>query len=116
MKLSRQQACLLIHEKERRMRFRISVVLGIILLCLIVGCGSGLHPTTSSFGRASFTMIWPRQGRLIPAASNSIVVQILSGTTRIATQTLARPASGGAASATFNTLPVGSLTATATAY
>jgi hypothetical protein len=44
------------------------------------------------------------------------VVQILYGSNVLASQTLARPAGGGPASVTFNSLAAGTLTATATAY
>jgi hypothetical protein len=95
---------------------RLSALLAIALLWLLAGCGTGGPSTTSTLGRATFTVIWPSSGRLIPDASNSIVVQITNGAAAVASQTLARPASGGSATATFKTLPVGALTATATAY
>jgi 6-phosphogluconolactonase (cycloisomerase 2 family) len=87
-------------------------------LTLLPGCGSGPQSasTSSRAGSARFTVIWPKPSRLIPAASNSIVVQILNGNAVLATRTLTRPTAGGAATATFSTLPIGILTASATAY
>src|ERR1041385_3282125 len=90
----------------------------IALLLALVGCGSGSQTPSLSkaTGSATFTVTWPNPSRLIPKASASIVVQILNGSTQIASQTLARPASGGTATATFPLLPPGTLTAKATAY
>jgi hypothetical protein len=90
------------------------------LLYIVVGCGGGGTvgvSDTRATGRATFTVKWPPPStRLIPAAANSIVVVLTQGTTTLATQTLARPATGSTASATFNSLPAGTLTVTATAY
>jgi hypothetical protein len=86
----------------------------------LAGCGGGAVPgvsDTRATGRATFTVKWPPPStRLIPAAANSIVVALTQGTTTLATQTLARPATGSTASATFNSLPTGTLAVTATAY
>lgn len=89
---------------------------------LLTGCAGGNRsgtaggPEAADRGRATLTVQWPERSRLIPFAANSIRVEIKNsqGTT-VGTQTLARPASGGSASATFNLLPVGNLTILATA-
>lgn len=81
---------------------------------LLAGCGGG--GSQSLTGRATFTVIWPPPSRLIPLAANSITVTIFRNGNQVASQVLARPPGGGSASATFNPLPVASLTATATAF
>jgi hypothetical protein len=95
-------------------------ILCFVIACLglLSGCGHGSPPSLikSTAGRATFTVFWPQSTRLIPQASNSILIQIQNGPTVLATQTLARPAGGGPATASFASLPVGQLTATATAY
>jgi hypothetical protein len=103
--------------------FAILSLLCLLYFALLTGCGSGNqtggNTATSSgtaVGRATFTVLWPAAGRLIPAAANSIVVQILQGQVVLATRILARPAGGGAATASFTSLPVGAFTATAAAY
>lgn len=110
------------------MKMRAAKYVWLTMVCLVViglisfGCGAGnvMPPqsTTSgrATGRATFTVNWPKPTRLIPTAANSIVVQILSGTTVVASQTLSRPPAGGSTTATFNSLGVATLTATATAY
>lgn len=88
------------------------------MLCLVLlnGCGSSTSSNNPGTGRATFTVLWPKSGRLIPTAANSIVVQILYGGTVLASQTLPRPAGGGPTTVTFSSLGAGTLTATATAY
>src|SRR5262249_9493592 len=87
------------------------------------GCGggsgslpSGTGTTGSGMGRAVFTVVWPQRTRLIPLASNSIKVTVTQGTNTLASKIIPRPAQGGEASAEFDALPVGTLTATAIAY
>jgi cytochrome c peroxidase len=61
---------------------------------------------------------WPAATRLIPAAANSIRVDILRGDAILATELLTRPAVGATTGTTaaFANLPVETLTARATAY
>lgn len=95
-----------------------AALLGVLLSGLIIGCGGG-HSTgivSRATGRATFTMQWPERSRLIPAAANSIVLTIRQGEKAVASKTLARPASGGTATAVFEDLPPGDLTTTASAY
>lgn len=96
----------------------LAVVLG-ALSALLAGCSGGrsdLSPSPSTAGRATFTVKWPEASRLIPVDSNSIKVEIRRGDVVVSAQVLARPASGGSTTATFDPLPVGDLNATATAY
>jgi len=91
---------------------------------LAFGCGGGSNSQLgnnaqtvgSSRGAATFTIKWPVPSRLIPAASNSITVQIVQGASFTTSQTVPRPAGGGTSQVTFPALPTGSLIATATAF
>jgi hypothetical protein len=93
-------------------------LLWLLFLIPLNGCGSGnqLNINRAATGRATFTVVWPANGRLIPAAANSILVQVLQGGAVVADTILARPTAGGPATAAFTSLPIGTLTATATAY
>ncbi len=96
---------------------------------LLAGCGGGgsllpavptppARPLAPAAGAAAFTVKWPdrsaslRLSRLIPAASNSIVLIVKRGGTVVASQTLARPT----VTLTLPNLPVGTLTVSAAAY
>ncbi|MCW3098187.1 MAG: hypothetical protein JWL77_3805 [Chthonomonadaceae bacterium] len=88
-------------------------------LCLLSGCGGGSNPQltgTGGQGRATLTVTWPARTRLIPDASNSITVIVTQGTAPVAQQTLARPAAGGASTASFPSLQTGTLSVSATTY
>ena len=84
-----------------------------ILALLIAGCGGG---DRAESGRAEFTVVWPESSRLIPEASQSISIQLLRNGTPVTARIIPRPAGGGPASSTFFDLPVGPLTALATAH
>lgn len=94
----------------------------VLVAGVLVGCGgssgnNGSGGSVDTTGRATFTVRWPEYSRLIPVASASIKVEVLRANAVISTQVLARPAAGGGtATATFDPLPVGDLTARATAY
>ena len=76
--------------------------LAMICLALLNGCGGGgsspVNANSAGTGRATFTVLWPTPSRLIPVAANSIVVQILNGSTVLGSQTLTRPAGAAPAS------------------
>lgn len=94
----------------------------IIAVCVLFGCGGGnqslklSQASDTSRGSATFTVTWPAPGRLIPAASNSVNVVITQGQTVVGQHLLMRPSGSGPTSGTFNLLPTGTLSATATAY
>jgi len=116
------------------------VVFGLASL-LLNGCGgggggqSGTAPTPQ-VAQATITVNWPVRPkasqmapRLVPLAANSITITIMQGTNPIASHTLTRPNGDQAgtsaytfgdpsapAGSAYNGLPVGALTATATAY
>lgn len=116
------------------------VVFGLASL-LLNGCGgggggqSGTAPTPQ-VAQATITVNWPVRPkasqmapRLVPLAANSITITIMQGTDPIASHTLTRPNGDQAgtsaytfgdpsapAGSAYNGLPVGALTATATAY
>jgi hypothetical protein len=109
---------------QRILSIQMLILLGSLTACALLGCGGGGTPSVSvqpaadrhAAGSATFTMKWPAPTRLIPAAANSIVVQILQGAVSLGKQTLARPTTGSTTSVTFNGLPTGTLSVTATAY
>ena len=93
----------------------------LVLVGLLAGCGGGANTgvQTRKAGKATFVVRWPaRNTRLIPIASNSIVVTLMRGQTQVgAPQTLVRPTSGDlTTTATFTNLPVDNLLVTATAF
>ena len=85
-----------------------------VFLCMMMyGCGGG---ESAESGRAVFAVVWPERTRLIPAAANSIKVEISRGGTVAASQVIPRPAGGGTASIAFENLPVGEMLVSAAAY
>jgi hypothetical protein len=89
---------------------------GMGLIFSLPGCGGGGSKqvtTARATGRAAFSIKWPeRPSKLIPIASNSIRITIMNGAAQVATVLVARPQTF----ASFDTLPVGSLTAVANAF
>lgn len=80
-----------------------------LLPALAAGCG-GSGPATQPRLTVRFT--WPNQGaRVIPTATQSIVVKVIQGGTTVAQTVLVKPATA----ATFAELPVGAVTVTASA-
>src|SRR5436309_1562036 len=93
------------------------ILLTALSFFLLTGCGSG--GSNKATGRLTVTVQWPEPSRLIPAASNTIVIQVFDGPTEIVadavapqTVTVTRPTT----SATFTRLPIGNLLLKATAY
>ena len=99
----------------------------------LAGCGGGSGLSNSSHllsttaasasrakGRAVVRVKWPvrAQTRLIPEGANSIKISIKKSGVEIAATTLTRPANGNTLISThsFDNLPLGSLTASASAY
>ena len=104
----------------------LGVVTAVALLATVppiflAGCG-GSSPTATStkaaasagVTRATITLKWPTpaSSRLIPVASNSVLVTIANAAGFTTSQVIARPNTG----ATFENLPPGVLTITATAH
>lgn len=101
-------------------------------MVLLAGCGGGNgvgssgigqtgSQTSSRSGQLSITVEWPAPSRLIgtrliPAASNSIVVNLLQGTSLIATRTLSRPTTGNTTSTTISNMAPGAYSLSAVAY
>ncbi|MBC8101979.1 MAG: hypothetical protein H7Z41_05265 [Cytophagales bacterium] len=95
---------------------------------LLTGCGgSGSESapplpasTGQSRGRASFTIVWPERTRLIPSASNSIIISLYGAgpdAPLVGSEVIARPASGqGSSTAAFDSLEPASLVAKASAF
>jgi len=88
--------------------------LAVVLAGVLVGCGGGADSADS--GGAVFTVVWPESTRLIPEASQSIRVEIRRNNVAVATRVIPRPVGGGSASADFQNLPVGPVSAIATAH
>lgn len=103
----------------------LSVVFIGTFLFMLTGCGGGSSTlrspsglNSSGNGRATVSVKWPTPSRLIPLAANSIKVSLTNGTNAIASTLLTRPTGQGAlvSSYTFTNLPIGTFTATSTAY
>lgn len=86
-----------------------------VCLLLAAGCGGGGAPPSPT-GRAAITIQWPDRGRWVPMASNSIQVVFRSGSTTLASRLVPRPSSGGTTAVTFDSLSIGALSMSATAY
>jgi uncharacterized protein YjdB len=106
------------------MRLRYLLSLAVLLsvgagLTAVSGCGGGQSGAsltqTASTGRAVVAVNWPSRSRLIPAASNSIRIEVLRGANIIASQLIARPDTGESV-VTFEHLPVVPLTVRAHAF
>jgi hypothetical protein len=79
----------------------------------LAGCGGGGSRVSFKPGRAVFTIEWPKSTtRLIPAASNSIVVEVRQNGELLDRRVVRRSDT----MLTFDNLPEGDLTALATAY
>lgn len=95
-------------------------ILILALLCgLLAGCGGSNKSSDTSEGRASFTIKWPdrsRSSRVIPLTAQSIKVSILQDGNVYTSQTAARPTTGNTTTVNFTNLPLGDLTASASAY
>lgn len=104
------------------MRPRLCILVSTLCLYVLAGCGGGGVPnnampgSTPGRGSASVTIVWPPVSRLIPNASQSVVVTIAQGGTQLQQQILQRPSGSGPTTGSFSALPTGALTATATAY
>src|SRR5262249_49797458 len=96
-----------------KMRRHDSVLLGLLIVSLLLsGCGGGSNGPTlpSGTGRAILHIVWPDRSKLIPVASNAIKVIFQRGGELVASQVLARPASGDQTTTSFDNLKVGNLT------
>ncbi len=103
-------------KKIRINKYITLVVVMSAFTALITGCGGGSKESGVKTGRFALNVLWPAKGRLIPDASNSIKAELMSGTTLIASQILARPATGGQSTVTFNGIPPGDVVLNASAY
>ncbi len=90
---------------------------GMAALLLFPGCGgSGGGGSAPATAQMVFRVVFPESTRLIPLASNSVVISVLVGGGEIARALVPRPAQGGAATATLNGVPVGNVTINAAAF
>jgi len=103
-----------------RVRFGFLLVLSCMAACHGCGGSSPKSAIVSRTGKATFTVKWPtRTARLIPAAANSIRVIVLRKGVQVSTQLLVRPLPGSGnntTTATFDPLPVDTLTVSASAF
>ncbi len=85
---------------------------------LLVGCGGGGGNSAARTGKLSLKVIWPKRTKLIPARSNSIRAVVTGGAQTLGSQLIV--GSDGPLNdpsiVTFNNLPVGAVTLTATAF
>jgi len=99
------------------MRIRAAFLTILALMLTLPGCGGeGSSGSSTKSAAAIITIQWPERTRLIPEAASSILIAIQDGSTPPDQQLVARPAAGGSTSVTFNSLPVGNFTITATAF
>jgi hypothetical protein len=101
--------------------FKCSVLMSLALGLAAAGCGGGSgsgsgNSTQASNGTASLVVNWPTRSRLIPLASNSITVSLSQAGTVIASQTVARPASGSTSTVNFSDLPYGTIAVSASSF
>ena len=115
--------------KRGHLTMRLSLALTLLVagtpLLLSAGCGGGgnnslVHSApTRKTGGLSLSVTWPDRTRLIPDASESIVVTVRKAGATLKTATLQRPAAGQPLTtvASFDDLPVGNdYTVSADAY
>ena len=110
------------NSKGRRRALGLALAFALVAVpgsVVLVGCGGGSGSSAASrtTGKATLTITWPTTtAKLIPAASNSITVAFLNGSTTVGTQTVSRPTTGNTSTVSFGSLPAGSLTLYAAAY
>lgn len=104
--------------KNLRTLFRPFLVGGVAVAMSVplLGCGGAASSSSVTEGAARVTIQWPESTRLIPAASNSVKVSFLRGATVVASQTAARPDTGGSTTLAFTDLPAQTLTLRAEAF
>ena len=88
---------------------------------LLGGCSggsslSGAGIVQGASGRATVSVTWPADSRLIPLASSSIRVSLTQSGLLVGEATLVRPSGGGVASASFPKIPVGAVAVSASAF
>lgn len=95
-----------------------STLIALFAVSLLAGCGGGgLIGAGSGKATGSISITWPAPSRLLPKASNSVLVEIRdSGANLISSKILVRPPTGGTTTANFTDLPIGTFTLTATAF
>lgn len=104
------------------LRSPIALLTTVAAFTVLAGCGgAGSSSPASAGGRsahATLRVLWPeRQGRMIPNAANSLVVQLSKGGTPVDSKTIARPASGQSQTETeFTGLDVAAYDVTIKAY
>jgi len=100
------------------MKVTISLLLSAMAALFLFGCSdTSMSPSGAATGRAAITITWPHATRVIPLASNSLVIRALrSGVDVVPAQIVARPSGGGVSTVIFPALPVGTVTLQATAY
>jgi hypothetical protein len=99
---------------------RIGLLLLLACLALASGCGGGSSPGTKSTvvpGSVQFVIVWPLPTRVIPAASQSLVIEVKSGAQQLAKKVIPRPPAGtNTSSVRFDALPPGIVTITVQAF
>jgi len=86
-----------------------------VLPAALSGCGGGGR-SGAQRGKATFTIRWPKQTRVIPPETKSITVKLTGVNQYTSTKTSSRPGDAQVVKVTFTSVPAGDATATATAY
>src|SRR5438105_633967 len=89
---------------------------GVAAALLASGCGGSSGGGSPDTGDVVVRITFPIASRLIPRASNSVRIRVLIGQSPIAQAIVARPAQGGTATATLNSVPVGSVSIDSAAF
>ena len=99
------------------MRYIMRTLYVVTVATLLVGCG-GANNSATRTGKLSLTVIWPKRTKLIPLASNSIRAAVTSGGQTLGSQLIVGNDGplNNPSIVTYNNLPVGAATLTATAF
>ncbi len=102
---------------QRQCHVFVLLLLGALSL-LLAGCGGGgVTPAPrGDTGRLAIAITWPERSRLVPVLTESIQLALNHAVAGTLTRTAERPEAGGTSTVTFEDIPVGDVTLTATAY
>jgi hypothetical protein len=105
------------------MSIRLPAGILVLLVCLAFchGCGGGSSQGSAQNAQArgslQFDIVWPAPSRVIPAAAQSLVIQVSSGSQTVVRKIIPRPPAGtNTSSVRFDSLTPGVVNVTVTAF